>query len=76
MEVNTLKFNNRTLNSGQIFFDDCLKANKWKEGIKPLHIGCSEIIFISEGKKYYGFKMFYTKNCILELAKQLKEVLS
>lgn len=76
MEINTLKLNKKTLNSGYIFFDNQRMAKQWKNSIAQLKIGCSNVVYIKKGKKYYGFKMFYTKNHVLRLGEIMKEVLT
>lgn len=76
MEVNKLQLNKKTLNSGYIFFVDCNKFLEIRDRIKIFNIGTSEILYIKEGTKYYGLKMFYIKNRILELCGILEEVIN
>lgn len=76
MEINVLKLNKKTLNSGYIFFDNQKTAKRWMNLISPLRIGCSNVVYIKKGKKYYGFKMFYTKKHVLRLGEIMKEVLT
>lgn len=76
MEINTLKLNKRTLNSGYIFFDNQKTAKQWKNSISQLKIGCSYVVCIKKGMKYYGFKVFYTKNHVIRLGEIMKEVLT
>lgn len=76
MEVNVLKLNKKTLNSGYIFFDNQKRAKQWKNSISQLKIGCSDIVCIKKGIKYYGIKIFYTKNHVIRLGEIMKEVLT
>lgn len=76
MEINVLKLNKKTLNSGYIFFDNQKTAKQWKDSISQLKIGCSDVVCIKKGIKYYGFKMFYTKNHVMRLGEIMKEVLT
>ena len=76
MEVNRLQLNRKTLNSGYIFFVDYKKFLKVKDRIKVFNIGTSEVLYIKEGIRYYGLKMFYIKNKILELCGILEEVIN
>lgn len=76
MEINTLKLNKKTLNSGYIFFDNQKTAKQWKNSISQLKIGYSDVVCIKKGVKYYGFKIFYTKNHVIRLGEIMKEVLT
>ena len=76
MEVNRLQLNKKTLNSGYIFFVDHRKFLEVKDRIKVFNIGTSDVLYIKEGTRYYGLKMFYIKNRILELCGVLEGVVN
>lgn len=76
MEVNILQLNKKTLNSGYIFFINHKKFNAVKDEIKKFNIGTSELLFIKNGVKYYGLKLFYIKKNLLELCGVLEEVIN
>lgn len=75
MEVNVLRFNKKTLNSGDVIFDDSKAATKFKNLI-PESVGVSDIVCIEKGKTYYGVKIFYTRKHILTICESFKEVLT
>lgn len=75
MEVNVLRFNKKTLNSGDATFNSKKKMDKFKSLI-PKSIGISDIIYIDKDMTYYCVKIFYTKKHVLKICECFKEVLT
>ena len=76
MELNCLRVNKLTLNSGDIIFDNPKTAKKFKDSITQLHICYNIMIIKKEGHTYYGFRIFRMKKQFLKLCVVLKEVLT
>ena len=74
-EIETFNLDKPKLNTGCIFFDDYRKIKKTMKILDELHIPYFKTLYILEGNKYFGFKVWNINKKLMELMTCLKEVL-
>ena len=72
IEIEYLICNKRT-DVGYIFFDDHLKYEKMNQFLKQLNIGHKKYIIITDGHKYFGFRIWHVHKRFMDICIHLKE---
>lgn len=74
-ELDTFYLDKKRMNTGFIFFDDYKKVKRTIEILESMHIPYFKTLYIVEGNKYCGFKVWNISRRFFELMACLKEVM-